>query len=195
MRQYPLHCKQFNLCPKNWFWWWFHLARKPHWGLVLKLLYLFHLLRAMQTFYFVCTEQSFSPWLSRSEALFGCKGFELNCPKPLHLPLERRGASMEIHIATMAGFHKNGSKEPFLWNRAVTARANKPQRGLFSRHYFRQIQNHISQKCTIPLWHFCRRGIVWKRIGWEEELSFRKQKIQVGLRWPQPLRGLSYPLD
>jgi len=28
---------------------------------------------------------------------------------------------MEIRIATMSEFHKNGGKEPFLWNRAAYA--------------------------------------------------------------------------
>ncbi|MGM9577918.1 MAG: hypothetical protein ACI3VS_00910, partial [Evtepia sp.] len=35
-------------------------------------------------------------------------------------------APVEIRIATMAEFHKNGSKEPFLWNcAAVAARINR----------------------------------------------------------------------
>ena len=54
-------------------------------------------------------------------ALFKCKGFRLNCPKPLRLPLVRRGAPGEIRIVTMAEFHKGGSFEPFLWNCAATA--------------------------------------------------------------------------
>ena len=67
--------------------------------------------------------------------MFKCKVFGLNCPKALHLPLERPSAPAEIRIVTMAEFHKNGSKEPFLWNCAATGRANKPLCGLFSRHY------------------------------------------------------------
>ena len=53
--------------------------------------------------------------------MFKCKVFGLNCPKTLHLPLERPSAPAEIRIVTMAEFHKNGSKEPFLWNCAATA--------------------------------------------------------------------------
>ena len=70
------------------------------------------------------TEQSRKPGkprLSRFPALLKCKGFGRNCPKPLHLPRERRGAPVEIRIETMAKFHKSGSKEPFLWNCAATA--------------------------------------------------------------------------
>ena len=53
--------------------------------------------------------------------MFKCKVFGRNCPKTLHLPRERCGAPAEIRIATMAKFHKSGSKEPFLWNCAATA--------------------------------------------------------------------------
>lgn len=58
--------------------------------------------------------------------MFKCKVFGLNCPKTLHLPLERRGAPVEIRIVTMAEFHKNGSFELFLWNcAAAAARINR----------------------------------------------------------------------
>ena len=58
--------------------------------------------------------------------MFKCKVFGLNCPKTLHLPLERCGAPAEIRIVTMAEFHKSGSKEPFLWNcAAAAARINR----------------------------------------------------------------------
>lgn len=61
-----------------------------------------------------------------SLALFKCKAFGLNCPKALHLPLERRSAPVEIRIVTMAEFHKNGLKELFLWNcAAAAARINR----------------------------------------------------------------------
>ncbi|MDY3985805.1 hypothetical protein [Dysosmobacter sp.] len=59
-------------------------------------------------------------------ALFKCKVFGVNCPKTLHLPLERRGAPVEIRIVTMAEFHKTGFFEPFLWNcAAAAARINR----------------------------------------------------------------------
>ncbi|MDD6605549.1 MAG: hypothetical protein PUE96_06490, partial [Oscillospiraceae bacterium] len=54
-------------------------------------------------------------------ALFGCKVFGENCLKTLHLPLVRCNAPVEIHIVTMAEFHKSGLFEPFLWNCAATA--------------------------------------------------------------------------
>ena len=39
----------------------------------------------------------------------------------MRLPRECCGAPVEIRIVTMAEFHKNGSKEPFLWNCVATA--------------------------------------------------------------------------
>ena len=55
-----------------------------------------------------------------------CKVFGQFSPKTLHLPQERRSAPVEIRIVTMAEFHKNGSKEPFLWNcAAAAARINR----------------------------------------------------------------------
>ena len=70
------------------------------------------------------TEQSRKPWKPRLSRFIGfvqVQGFWTNLSKPLHLPRERCGAPVEIRIATMAAFHKSGSKEPFLWNCAATA--------------------------------------------------------------------------
>ena len=59
------------------------------------------------------TEQSRKPWLSRLPALFRCKDFGQNCPKPLHLPLERLSVPAEIRIVTMSEFHQKGKKLSF----------------------------------------------------------------------------------
>ena len=80
-------------------------------------------------------------------ALFKCKVFTLAGAKTLHIPSAQCAASMEIHIDAMAEFHKNGFKEPFLWNSAAyAARINRkavysvditsvrPQRHLRHRH-------------------------------------------------------------
>ena len=59
-------------------------------------------------------------------ALFRCKVFAPTGVKTLHIPLAQSAAPMEIHIAAMAEFHKNGLKEPFLWNcAAYAARINR----------------------------------------------------------------------
>jgi len=44
---------------------------------------------------------------------------------------------MEIRIVTMAEFHKNHQKAVFMKLRG-RSRANKPQSGLFSRHYYKE---------------------------------------------------------
>ena len=62
--------------------------------------------------------------------MFQCKDFGGNCPKTLHLPRECCGAPMEKRMATMAEFHKNGSKKPFLWNCAATPREEAAKRFL-----------------------------------------------------------------
>ena len=72
------------------------------------------------------TEQSRKPWLSRLPALFRCKDFGQNCPKPLHLPLERLSVPAEIRIVTMSEFRKNSSFGLFLRNcAALAARINR----------------------------------------------------------------------
>ena len=59
-------------------------------------------------------------------ALFKRKRFGSFRPKPLHLPLVRLNAPMEIRIVTMAEFHKSGFSEPLLWNcAAAAARINR----------------------------------------------------------------------
>ena len=55
--------------------------------------------------------------------------------KSLHTPLAYRDTPMEIRIVTMAEFHKNHQKAVFMKLRG-RSRANKPQSGLFSRHYY-----------------------------------------------------------
>ncbi len=54
-------------------------------------------------------------------ALFKCKVFTPVSAKNLYLPLAQCDTPMEIHIATMSKFYKNGLNEPFLWNYAAYA--------------------------------------------------------------------------
>ena len=58
--------------------------------------------------------------------MFRCKDFGQNCPKPLHLPLERLSVPAEIRIVTMSEFRKNSSFWLFLRNcAALAARINR----------------------------------------------------------------------
>ena len=54
-------------------------------------------------------------------ALFKRKVFGQFRPKTLRLPLVRLNTPVEIHIVTMAEFHKSGSCAPLLWNCAAAA--------------------------------------------------------------------------
>ena len=84
------------------------------------------------------TEQSRKPesqGFQGSLALFRREVLDEKLSKALRLPRERSGAPVEIHIATMAGFHKNGSSEPLLWNDAVSAGRNRKAVSSRGQHY------------------------------------------------------------
>ena len=114
----------------------------------------------------------------RLAALFRCRAPGQSCPKTSRLPQECCGAPVGRRMAAMGEFHKNTSKEPFLWNCA------RPLREEAAKRFFRR--QYIDAKRSYDLISCCQAFCAYTSARGQETAMTAEVERKIG----QDLRAL-----